>query len=852
MKKAVLILIFSFAFLVGKSQTSDADMLNYNSTYIFDNNMNLVKPSMVHTLFDYVINSKINKDSTFEVIRWNGLDTLVFSIKGVRDTLVIPPGVWGVDGNDIHNTNSGKTTLSNAYIYPLPPESTPRAIGRVMGLETDGQIKWNHLIKVYDETMRELADSGRAITPVGKKWVIFGDSFSQSLSTQWPKYVINTLQLTGTVSNATPGNRLDDQLDTLNARIASDHDYLEQFNMLTLMVGINDFAQNIPLGKLSDVAGSATFSGYLKSFIETVYSNNSAIEMFIMTNIQCYKLIYAGRNSDGYNLEDMAIRISQICDMYGVSCVDLYHCSGINSKTFKYYLGVDSLHPSTAGNERIAEIMNDAFASIEALQGQSLNHQNIVVDDNIGIGLNPLSSLTTGNYNIGIGSGALKSATTSFYNIGIGLDAGNKITMTGSGNGLVAIGKFALKNSTVEAIGIGQNAGYLNTTGTNNLFIGSDAGFVNTTNHYQTIVGNFAAIYATGSNNTGLGYAVLQGSNPATGYQNTAVGSLALFKNTSGSRNVGVGYTSLFNNTTGTGSVAIGDGAGNSMISSGELTAVGTDALNAATNENTAIGSSAGKLTTTGVSNFYGGKQAGYYNLTGDNNIYIGAKTGLYNTASYNVAVGGSALMGSAGSNGAYNSAFGSLALKVITTGAGNSVFGFMAGYTNATGSYNTFLGATAGYLSTGSYNVWIGNDAGNNSTFAGLSNVGGIDVTNTTTPLIQFDFDIAIRKTKINGNLSSGVGTIADNDATPDVSKANTFIYNGTANSVTVTDLDNPVVGSYYTFWGNSNTYTLNFGAANFIMAGVGVTLGEGDMIMFFCKADNQYWMCGYQNNTP
>jgi len=104
-----------------------------------------------------------------------------------------------------------------------------------------------------------------------------------------------------------------------------------------------------------------------------------------------------------------------------------------------------------------------------------------------------------------------------------------------------------------------------------------------------------------------------------------------------------------------------------------------------------------------------------------------------------------------------------------------------------------------------------------------------------------------------VTGSFKSGTGTIANNDSIPDVSGANTFIYNGTANSVAVDDLTNPVVGMYYTFWGNSDTYTLNFpGTTNFVMDGVGVNLGNKHGIQFYVKADNEYWLCWYKNNTP
>ena len=104
-----------------------------------------------------------------------------------------------------------------------------------------------------------------------------------------------------------------------------------------------------------------------------------------------------------------------------------------------------------------------------------------------------------------------------------------------------------------------------------------------------------------------------------------------------------------------------------------------------------------------------------------------------------------------------------------------------------------------------------------------------------------------------IAGSFKSGTGAVADGDTTPDVAGYNTFIYAGSATaSTTVTDLDNPVVGAYYTFIGNSNSYALVFGGANFKMTGSSPSLGVDDNITFYCLADNYYIEISRSNNNP
>lgn len=123
------------------------------------------------------------------------------------------------------------------------------------------------------------------------------------------------------------------------------------------------------------------------------------------------------------------------------------------------------------------------------------------------------------------------------------------------------------------------------------------------------------------------------------------------------------------------------------------------------------------------------------------------------------------------------------------------------------------------------------------------------IENSDSSDPLIYGDF--ATNRIKVNGSFSSGVGTVADNDATPDVRGANTFIYNGTANSVAPTDLDNPVAGNFYTIIGNSDTYTLTIAdSGNFELSGSSAVLGVDDVITLYCKADNYYVEISRSNN--
>jgi Chaperone of endosialidase len=146
---------------------------------------------------------------------------------------------------------------------------------------------------------------------------------------------------------------------------------------------------------------------------------------------------------------------------------------------------------------------------------------------------------------------------------------------------------------------------------------------------------------------------------PDGGYphQNTAEGTNALFKLTSGDNNTAIGFDALYSdtigrgntatglhalhsNTTGSYNTANGDGALYSNTIGSFNTGVGQNALNSSRgNYNTAIGFDALDFNTTGNYNTATGSYALYENA-GDQNTAIGYSALVQNTGNNNIAVG--------------------------------------------------------------------------------------------------------------------------------------------------------------------------------------------------------------------
>ena len=212
----------------------------------------------------------------------------------------------------------------------------------------------------------------------------------------------------------------------------------------------------------------------------------------------------------------------------------------------------------------------------------------------------------------------------------------------------------------------GQRALFSLTTGAANTAIGSLSLFSVTAGSFNTATGSGALLFNIVDQNTAFGAAALlynstggtiagvPGS-PAEVGPNTAVGTLALGKNTTSGANTAVGYQAL-------GTMTFGNSGANN---GGFNTAVGYKAL-------TSADTSAGNFDGTGNSAL--GYEALAYTTTGQGNVGIGHTALFSNTGGgFNTAVGVAALFDCTGN---HNTALGNGAGIAATNGDGNVYIG--------------------------------------------------------------------------------------------------------------------------------------------------------------------------------
>jgi hypothetical protein len=241
----------------------------------------------------------------------------------------------------------------------------------------------------------------------------------------------------------------------------------------------------------------------------------------------------------------------------------------------------------------------------------------------------------------------------------------------------------------------GYQAGNSNTTGYENTAIGSVALFNNTTGIRNSANG-FNALYSntTGGDNTANGYFALYSN--TFGSANTANGVNTLRYNTTGIRNSANGYQVLFSNTTGSFNTANGNEA---------------LALNTEGNYNTANGNNALLYNTTGNSNVAVGTSALYSNTIASNLVAVGESALYNNTGDGNTAVGSKALYSN--TTGGFNTANGLNALYSNTTGGRNTANGYFALVSNTTGARNVAIGESSLLVNTiGTQNTALGSEA--------------------------------------------------------------------------------------------------------------------------------------------
>ncbi len=379
-----------------------------------------------------------------------------------------------------------------------------------------------------------------------------------------------------------------------------------------------------------------------------------------------------------------------------------------------------------------------------AIGANSLDDISGDADNNVAIGVDAGTAVSTGSHNTFLGTQSGKGVTTHASNVAIGYQA-----MQGGGaNRGMAIGVNALRDadySGVDNIAIGYHSGYAIHAGTQNTAIGNyamknyEAAVDNVAIGYQAMDGYDSNVH-TAASQQNVFVGSLAGSGnwqaDAVSEKNVAIGYNALRGNLNAAdQNVCVGYETGYAITTGEYNTLIGAHAGDAITVSKKNVAVGMSALGSfvdnedhAEANNVAVGYEAMKLCDKSKYIIAIGAYA-HMTATGkiQNNIAIGMESmKLLNHASAidNIAIGHLAMDGVGALACASNVFIGSGSGGGSWTGtASNRNIGIgkdtFTGAMNA-GDDNIAIGDSAGKLvTTGEKNIFMGTEAGGELTTA-------------------------------------------------------------------------------------------------------------------------------------
>lgn len=130
---------------------------------------------------------------------------------------------------------------------------------------------------------------------------------------------------------------------------AGDNNTMEQLkgvpadaDLISVMIGVNDFGNDAPLGKLGDRTMDTIYGG-LELLVSGLVGRCPDAFIFFMTPFPF--LNYPGPNGLGYVLKDVADAVTEVCSLYDVPVLDMYT---LGEYSLENDPGSDGLHPTEA------------------------------------------------------------------------------------------------------------------------------------------------------------------------------------------------------------------------------------------------------------------------------------------------------------------------------------------------------------------------------------------------------------------------------------------------------------------------------------------------------------------------
>lgn len=205
----------------------------------------------------------------------------------------------------------------------------------------------------------------------GALWTSYGDSIT--FQEEWQGFVADALTLThtalgvgGRTISGTSGMNIQANVDT----IATDQE------LLTVMGGTNDWAQDYPLGT-PDSVDVSTFYGALNVMYERLQTRLPTCRIVAMTPPYGELIDLSSRptwadgatNAHGLTIRDYAEAVRDAAKRWGIPVADVNADEGVNPVNLDLYRKDDGgrLHPNIVGGQRVASVICGKLRSIDPI-----------------------------------------------------------------------------------------------------------------------------------------------------------------------------------------------------------------------------------------------------------------------------------------------------------------------------------------------------------------------------------------------------------------------------------------------------------------------------------------------------
>jgi hypothetical protein len=195
-----------------------------------------------------------------------------------------------------------------------------------------------------------------------KNWLAIGDSITYA--NKYQPLVQSSLKIKSVQTDAVPGQPIKPMADNITA------ESLKNIDLITVFGGTNDYGSNKVLGTIKDDKNQDTFYGNLKNVIEKINANKpkkATVVFFTPLKRGAFKNqpVYPNPNLSGSKLDDYVNAEKQVCKLYSIPVIDLFHKSGLEVDNLPKYT-IDNLHPNDEGHKMISKVITQELKKLAA------------------------------------------------------------------------------------------------------------------------------------------------------------------------------------------------------------------------------------------------------------------------------------------------------------------------------------------------------------------------------------------------------------------------------------------------------------------------------------------------------